>query len=231
MPPEAPALAWAESVLGRPVTAARGLREGGSPWWLDSDGGSAVLHTGRKPADLRTQVAALRAAEEHGVPAPRVLGQGDGLLLTTALPGGSKLTGPAPPGRLRAMGAALRVLAAVRLDPTDDLPLRHRPIEGEPFTPTALQRAAEALLADLPEPDGPTVLVHGDLWTGNTMWEGDELTGFIDWDCAGVGHVGLDLGSLRCDAAIAAGLPAADLVLEGWGEPPPTWPGGTSSRR
>ena len=222
MPPPAPAIVWAESVLGRSVLGTSDLRAGGSPWRLDLDGDAAVLHTGRSPADLRTQVAALRAAEAHGVPAPRLLGHDDsGLLLTTALPGDSRLTGPAPPGRLRAMGAALRVLAAVRLDPTDDLPRRTRPIEADEFTPTPLQRAAAALLAELPEPDGPTVLVHGDLWTGNTLWTGDELCGFVDWDCAGVGPIGLDLGSLRCDAAVAAGIPAADHILDGWGDPPP----------
>jgi aminoglycoside phosphotransferase (APT) family kinase protein len=38
----------------------------------------------------------------------------------------------------------------------------------------------------------------------------------VDWDAAGVGHPGIDLGTLRLDAAILFGLPAATGILEGW---------------
>jgi aminoglycoside phosphotransferase (APT) family kinase protein len=38
----------------------------------------------------------------------------------------------------------------------------------------------------------------------------------VDWDAAGVGHPGIDLGTLRLDAAILFGLPAAGEILEGW---------------
>jgi Ser/Thr protein kinase RdoA (MazF antagonist) len=62
------------------------------------------------------------------------------------------------------------------------------------------------------------VFVHGDLWQGNTLWEGDTLTGVVDWDCAGSGAAGIDLGSLRCDAWMAAGPQAAAAVLAGYEE-------------
>jgi aminoglycoside phosphotransferase (APT) family kinase protein len=62
------------------------------------------------------------------------------------------------------------------------------------------------------------VFVHGDLWQGNALWLGDTLTGLVDWDCAGAGPPGVDLGSLRCDAAVCFGLEAADDVLAGWEE-------------
>jgi aminoglycoside phosphotransferase (APT) family kinase protein len=58
--------------------------------------------------------------------------------------------------------------------------------------------------------------VHGDLWQGNTLWTGDVLTGVLDWDCAGVGLPGIDVGSLRCDAAVTRGADAADAALAGW---------------
>lgn len=61
------------------------------------------------------------------------------------------------------------------------------------------------------------MLVHGDLWHGNTLWDGERLTGLVDWDCAGIGHPGVDVGSLRCDAALFTGRPdAADDVLAGY---------------
>jgi hypothetical protein len=42
------------------------------------------------------------------------------------------------------------------------------------------------------------------------------LAAVLDWDCAGVGPAGIDLGSLRCDAAWCHGLQATDDVLRGW---------------
>ena len=42
------------------------------------------------------------------------------------------------------------------------------------------------------------------------------MTGLIDWDNAGPGDPGVDLGSLRCDAAICYGTQAITDVLQGW---------------
>ena len=58
--------------------------------------------------------------------------------------------------------------------------------------------------------------MHGDLWHGNTLWHDGKLTAVLDWDCAGVGPAGIDLGSLRCDAAWCHGLDAAAHILDGW---------------
>jgi hypothetical protein len=58
--------------------------------------------------------------------------------------------------------------------------------------------------------------VHGDLWQGNVLWDGDTLASVLDWDCAGRGPAGVDLGSLRCDAALCFGAEAAGDVLDGW---------------
>jgi aminoglycoside phosphotransferase (APT) family kinase protein len=65
-------------------------------------------------------------------------------------------------------------------------------------------------------PDDPVGFVHGDLWSGNTLWRGAELAAVIDWDCAGLGAADVDLGSLRCDAAMCYGLEAPDHVLASW---------------
>jgi len=58
--------------------------------------------------------------------------------------------------------------------------------------------------------------VHGDLWCGNTLWDDGRLTAVLDWDCAGVGPAGIDLGSLRCDAAWCHGTEAARHIQHGW---------------
>ena len=62
---------------------------------------------------------------------------------------------------------------------------------GEPWT-SALQALDEHHLTAVPD-----ALVHGDCWQGNSLWVGDELRGFIDWDAAGTGSPGIDLGTMR----------------------------------
>lgn len=83
---------------------------------------------------------------------------------------------------------------------------------------TALFDQADARIRDLPAPQDDSVFVHGDLWQGNMLWLNDKCVGIIDWEAAGAGHYGIDLGSLRWDAAILFGLAAADGVLAGWQE-------------
>jgi aminoglycoside phosphotransferase (APT) family kinase protein len=201
----------------------RGLREGGAPWLLTfADGSTAVLRHGY---GFATELAALRVAQAHGVPVPRLLASGDGVMLVSVVTGTSRIPVTATPRRLAAFGAAGALLHAIPLPPTADLPLRHRPLELWDFVQwrankgtTDLLRTAERTLAALPEPTAEPVLVHGDLWQGNTMWHDDELTAIIDWDAAGVGHPGIDLGGMRCDAALMFGIDAADPVLAGWAD-------------
>lgn len=79
-----------------------------------------------------------------------------------------------------------------------------------------LLELADDRLTSIEVPDGGTVLVHGDIWQGNTLWVGDQLTGIIDWDAARIGHPGIDLGAARLDAAVLFGIDAAADVLGGW---------------
>ena len=80
--------------------------------------------------------------------------------------------------------------------------------------PQQLLVRAERAIADF-EPTGPDGFVHGDLWQGNSLWRGDILAGVIDWDCAGTGKAGIDLGSLRFDAVLNFGAGADADVLAG----------------
>jgi aminoglycoside phosphotransferase (APT) family kinase protein len=83
---------------------------------------------------------------------------------------------------------------------------------------TPLLDEADGCLRAAPAPEGELVFVHGDLWQGNTLWDGDRCTGIIDWETAGAGHPGVDLGCLRWDAEMLFGAGAADDVLTGWEE-------------
>jgi aminoglycoside phosphotransferase (APT) family kinase protein len=85
-------------------------------------------------------------------------------------------------------------------------------------TTTPVMRIADERLRELAPPEAETVFVHGDLWQGNTMWTTSELVGFVDWEGAGAGYYGVDLGCLRWDATLLFGSDAADEILVGWEE-------------
>ena len=223
------------------------MRDGGSPWRVtyraNGATGGVVVRAG-SPGDQEhfdIEATALRVIADHGpaVPAPRLLatrfptpGLSDpGLpapvdgpaMLIERLPGSSRIPDTAPVSRLRALGAVVADLQAVVPD-GDALPRRTRPIAGVDFAALRREQPARPLLAEaekriaaLPVPGAFTGLVHGDLWQGNALWDGDRLTGLVDWDCAGVGPPGVDLGSLRCDAAICFGVESAEEVLRGYG--------------
>ena len=231
-------LRWAVRAAdqGAEVAEVRGLRDGGSPWLLRLRRGGRtrgvvlrVGHTKDGAAGLGTEVAALTLAAGHGLPAPRLLAAdlaGDPpAVLVEQVAGSSAIPPRRPPARLRALGRAAAALHAVALAPTSALPRRDRPIAVEDFAalrrrqpPRPLLQEAEARLAALPPPGEAGAFVHGDLWQGNALWTGDTLAALIDWDCAGAGPPGVDVGSLRCDASICFGVEAADDIREGWEE-------------
>ena len=230
--PDAGALGWAADVIGcGDVAVVRGLREGGSPWLLRAGDRELVLRVG-EPSDaasFATVVAALRLAARAGIPVAPLLGHDDGtataipLVLTEYLPGSSQIPLQPDPARLRALGALAARLHEVPLQPSAEFPARDRPIADMDFAqlrreqePRALLEEAEALVTQTQPAADHGVFVHGDLWQGNTVWRDGRLAGLVDWDCAGAGAPGVDLGSLRCDAAICYGLQAPDHVLAGW---------------
>ena len=232
--PDAEVLAWASAVLDAEVTVLRGLRQGGSPWLLRAGDREVILRAARagRAAETATEVAAMTcAARVPGavLPVAELLGYdlaertGYALVLTACVPGTSMIPLDPDPERLRALGAVAARISSIELTPAPALPVRSRPIEAEDFAGLRreqgapdLLRAAEAAVAAARPADGRLGLVHGDLWCGNTLWDDGRLTAVLDWDCAGVGPAGIDLGSLRCDAAWCHGPDAAAHVLRGW---------------
>lgn len=83
-------------------------------------------------------------------------------------------------------------------------------------TSTPLLDTAGERLLEISPPEEPTVFVHGDLWQGNTLWDGDSCVGVVDWEVAGAGQPGVDLGCIRWDAAMLFGAWAADEITAGW---------------
>jgi aminoglycoside phosphotransferase (APT) family kinase protein len=213
-----------------------GLRRGESPWLMKlsgSDIDEVVVRVGDESsvALLATEAAALEAIAASEVPGPRLLGVATGApatpgvfaLVMTRVPGTSRSTLEPSTARLQALGEAVAIVHAAPIPTSPHLPVRQRPVEPVDFDAARRSEQARPLLVDaeevlrrVPMPDRRRVFVHGDFWHGNTMWDHDQLTGIIDWECAGIGHPGIDLGMQRCDAALVVGRSGADAVLAGY---------------
>jgi aminoglycoside phosphotransferase (APT) family kinase protein len=234
------------------LVAARSLHGGESPWWiaLRSTGSSSFSVVLRSPSSridaqmVATNAAALAVAEQHRLPAPRLLGAdldgreaGMPASVDSVVEGTSIWPARCSADLLRAVGAAIAQIHAVALAPQPGLPFRPRPIAVDDFaaerrlgrmpTTELFRRADERILAES-VPLGRSVFVHGDVWPGNTVLVGSTVSALIDWKTAGVGQPGVDLGELRKQVSIAYDAEAPRYVLEGWeraaGTPAPDLP-------
>ena len=179
-----------------------------------------------------TSARALQLAETHGLAAPRLIaadldGRASGTVATleTFLSGSADLLPTASVARLREAGAALAKVHAFSMKPQAHLPHRSRPCAVDdraaerrrgsmPTTP--LLKEADERVRSHGVPAATTVFVHGDVWAGNMLFEGDRCVALIDWKTAGAGDPGVDLGSLRMQMAVQYGQDAPADVLEGW---------------
>lgn len=176
-----------------------------------------------------TNARALRLAETHGLAAPRLIaadldGRASGTVATleTFLSGSSDFPPMVSAARLREAGAAIARVNAVVLAPQADLPplcaaddrAADRRRGRTPTTP--LSQQADEQVRSHGVPAAASVFLHGDVWGGNMLWEGDRCVALIDWKGAGVGDPGIDLGNLRMQMALQYGQDAPAHVLEGW---------------
>lgn len=230
---------WAAQSVerGAVVSTVKEMRQAKPPWLLHIRRGEetvrAVLKAGHDvESEIRTEVAALTVAVENGLPAPRVIAAdldgraaGSPALLMTFLEGDATVSANLDPLRLRAMGAAAGAVHRVALRPSAELPVRHRHMPWIDFAQerregllptTPLLDAGDQILREVGLAESGTVFLHGDLWSGNMMFLDGQHVATIDWEAAGVGNPGVDLGSLRLDAALMHGRGAADEVTIGW---------------
>ena len=67
-----------------------------------------------------------------------------------------------------------------------------------------------------PSFSNPPVLLHGDYWNGNILWNCGEISGIIDWEDAWIGEPLSDLAGTRVDLAYTYGKEQADLFTEAY---------------
>jgi aminoglycoside phosphotransferase (APT) family kinase protein len=162
------------------------------------------------PLAMRTQGRLLQAAEQLGVPVPRVVASGEQhgrQYLITAWLGGEAL----PPkllrdpdlvaGRARLLPDCAGALAGIhrivpdpgwQLEQEDRLAVYRSWLDlmGEPRP--ALELGYRWLVRHRPDP-GPAVVVHGDFRLGNLLVDAEGLRAVLDWELAHIGDRHEDL--------------------------------------
>ena len=78
----------------------------------------------------------------------------------------------------------------------------------------ALWSDAQALTAETP--DYQPVFIHRDYHPLNVLWQGDRISGIVDWINACMGPSGIDVAHCRLNLAIMYGQPQAELFLHAY---------------
>lgn len=176
-----------------------------------TDGREAIVKSGPSP---RAEAAMLEAISAAGAPAPAVLAVTSEILVLERLPAGSS-----PAAAWADLGRTLAILHATTGDRcgwpedyafgpvaienrwTDEWPVfwGERRLEAHcTHIDRRLARRVEALARDLGNrlPAAPApALLHGDLWGGNIVVDGDRISGLVDPACY-FGHAEVDLAML-----------------------------------
>jgi aminoglycoside phosphotransferase (APT) family kinase protein len=221
-------LRWAEAQAGARAVAALPLE---SQWLANhllvmSDGRELVLRRWARPGweDDDPELTAAREAlvlqrlADTPVPAPElVAADADATdcdvpaLLMTRVPG-APFSGRPPLGPLT---AALAEIHAV--DPEGIPPyVRYYEPERLSVPPWARDRSVwerAIAVAHTEPPTLPERFIHRDFHPGNTLWEGVEVSGIVDWTTGSRGPAAVDLGHLRWNLALDYGQRVADAVL------------------
>lgn len=123
----------------------------------------------------------------------------------------SRIAGSTPLPDLSPMTMATEMAAAlVHIHEIDGTGLRPTPAEPPRGHAPIIKRAQrEWDRLDMNE----AVLTHSDFWCGNALWEGERLTGVVDWSGAKCGPRGVDVAWCRQDLVLLGSPEAAELFL------------------
>jgi len=176
-------------------------------------------HHHRQADAVVTHHALLTALHRAGLPVPEPL-----LLDTTTatlpapymvmtfVPGSTDIAAERVPASLEVMADMLLRIHALsapglpglppRLDPLPEV-LDYLPDTAPPGLRDYLQDCADSTYR------GQPVLLHGDFWPGNLLWQEDRLAAILDWEDAALGDPLSDLASSRLELTWKYGPEAA----------------------
>ena len=161
-----------------------------------------------------------RLTADAPLPSPRLIASdpngvatGGWANLTTFRPGRVRLEGLGPAAVVALAGLALRV-HAVGVPSPADRPPPYSFWGAEPPTvpawasrPRLWEQAIERV--GTPVPPTPTGLIHRDFHPGNTLWQGDVVTGLIDWAETAWGPPDLDVAHACSNFAMLQSVESA----------------------
>ena len=166
----------------------------------------------------------LSALHRVGFPVPKPLHlDGSGAVLPSPFFVMERVVGTTAVPESRRLDAVVRmaeVLARLHgLDPSTlslpSLPPRVDPIpELLRYLPTFLEPQRQALAARRRDYAGPAVLLHGDFWSGNIIWDGTSIAAVIDWEDTALGDPCSELAQARLELAWRWGDEATQRFTE-----------------
>ncbi|GHF52069.1 hypothetical protein HNQ07_003114 [Deinococcus metalli] len=161
------------------------------------------------------EFALLGTLHGHGLPVAEPLGHAPGALLQGFMAGDSGAEVGVDPAALAGFLARLHALS------TEGLPLRPLPAVPPPAGPpddSLAETRIRSALAAHPPPTGRQVLLHGDLWPGNTLWLHGTLSAVLDWEDAALGDPHADVGNTRLELLFAAGPDAMQTFTRAYAD-------------
>jgi len=235
----AEALRWAAQAVGGRARVENVRRMAGSTsstlFALDIRLGSDVLECvlrrydnaewrAGEPHAPQREAAALRRVSGSEIAAPALLacdpnGTASGgvpLVLMGRLPGRVVLV---PDDLDRWLYGLADALLPVHSIPADDFPWRYGTYVDVPsLTPPAWSRVPYLWervisIAQGPAPPAPACLIHRDYHPTNVLWEGDKVSGIVDWPNACRGAANFDVAWCRLNLLYLYGVAAADRFL------------------
>ncbi|MBP8002716.1 MAG: aminoglycoside phosphotransferase family protein [Chloroflexi bacterium] len=179
------------------------------------------------------EAAALHEAQKTSVTAPTLVayaseavGFGAPVVLMTFLDGQINLQ---PTNFAGWLDCLAQELALIHQHITPDIPWQFRSwAQKEKLAPptwTTRPHVWTQAITHLqgPEPDSPTVFIHRDYHPTNVLWQGDKISGVVDWINACRGPAGVDVAHCRTNLVMMFGLAAADQFLASYCRFSPTF--------
>jgi aminoglycoside phosphotransferase (APT) family kinase protein len=172
------------------------------------------------PHIARVEFKLLQIAQSHGLAAPKPYYVDEScdlfplpFLVLSYVDGDTEFAPADLPGYLAQMARQLAKIHDVSDSPTLDFLPRQAKRFGE--RPASLDESlGEGRIRDAMESAWPlpqvneSVLLHGDYWPGNILWNDGKLAAVIDWEDARVGDPLADLGNCRLELLWAFGVEA-----------------------
>jgi aminoglycoside phosphotransferase len=225
--PPADVLAWTESVLDDRVDSVQRMAGGidAKMFRIATAGGADVvlrIASGGDWDDIEHQARILPLVAASGIPAPIVLGHGRAIgtdahavMLQTLLPGDPTLPLEPTDEWLRSLVATN--VAIQRVGQVAWLPdrLTEHWAKLSEFDDERAVGLDGRLLEILwrREPGTIRVMGHDDYWIGNTLRDGDQVVGIVDWGGAGLVSPARDLTYCAVDMSLCYGVEYGDRLV------------------